>query len=165
MMRQETIMIINRSFATILISSLLFIFINCSSIKDCCFNTSPQKMYVSYKAKEYRIYQRSENKCDSLLSIYLEDNLCYDRSFFEGVFHADIDFIVKDGKASDISVSCAYMPERMKTHIVSAIKNLAIRSSTTGLIHAKVHVKIDLYNYTSQIRKDFFANHGIVQEY
>ena len=109
-------------------------------------------MYVSYKAKEYRIYQRSENKCDSLLSIYLEDNLCSDRSFFEGVFHADIDFIVKDGKASGISVSCAYMPERMKTHIVSAIKNLAIRSSTTGLIHAKVHVKIDLYNYTSQIQ-------------
>ena len=163
MRRQETITIINRIFVTILISSLLFIFINCSNIKDCCFNATP-KLYVSYKVKEYRIYQRSENKCDSILSIYLEEYLCCDRSFFEGFFHADIDFIVKDGIASDISVSCAYMPERMKIHIVSAIKNRTIRSSTTGLIHAKVHVKIDLYNYTSQIRKEFFANHGIVQE-
>ena len=162
MRQQETITIINRCFVTILISSLLILFTNCSSTENCSFYNIPQ-MYISYKGREYKICQQSENECDSLLSIYIEDYLSCDRAFFEGFFHADIGFIVKDGITSDISVSCDYMPERMKTHIVSAIKNLTIRSSTTELIHAKVHIKIDLYNYTSQIRKDFFANHGIMQ--
>ena len=160
---QEIIMTDNRSFIIGLVVLLFLAFLSCSNMGKRCIRIDPQ-LSVSYKGKEYRIHQRSEYQCDSLLSIYLEDSLIScDNGIYEGFFHADIDFTVKDGIVSDIYVTCAYMPECMKQHIDSAIKHLKIRSLTTELIHAKVHVKIDTYNSISQIRKIFYANHGITE--
>ena len=162
MKQRKTTIAYNSIFVITLILLPLISFENCNSLTQYKSYTTPN-LFVSYKGREYKIYQRTDNSCDSLLSIYLEDNLSRDNCF-EGVFHADVDFILKDGVISDISVSCTYMPDSMKTHIASAIKNLKIRSSTTELVQVKVHVKIDLYNYTSQIHKEFFTNHGITKK-